>query len=161
MFDYLRANKADIRIFHSACGATENGLGEMDLYAKYFPDHSQPEHVACGGYTVVNRAVAAAQYMGAKRIYIAGAPFGWREGAEYYAPGVKEPAGNASGPTLYDKKMVDGKGWYSKADLLPSAASLARKAKREPNRFFFIGDSLAASLAKHPEHFLQKVTEVN
>lgn len=155
MFDYLLGAGMDVRIFHSACGASENGMHEMQVYANYFPDHCAPEHVACGGYTVVNRAVAASEYMGAKRIFIAGAPFGWRESASYYAEGIKEPAGNATGPTLYDQRQVDGYGWYSKADLMPSAVAIAQKAKATPHKIQFIGDSLAASLAKHTEHNIE------
>lgn len=155
MFDYLLDAGMEVSIFHSACGVTEGELHEMQVYEKYFPDNCGMDQVACGGYTVVNRAVAAAEYMGAKRIYIAGAPFGWRPEAEYYAPGVKEPAGNATGPTLYDQKQVDGKGWYSKADLMPSAVSIAHKAKQNPGRIHFIGESLAASLAKHTDRNIE------
>lgn len=157
MFDYLLKGGANVVLFHSACGASTETLCEMDLYAKYFPENCSYESVACGGFTVVNRAVAVARWLGAKKIHVAGAPFGWREGDDYYAPTVSEPAGNASGPTLDDQGRVDGKRWYSKADLLPSAMSLARKAKAEPNRFVFIGDSLAASLASKSDAFLERV----
>lgn len=157
MFDYLLKGGANVVLFHSACGASTETLCEMDLYAKYFPENCSYESVACGGFTVVNRAVAVAQWLGAKKIHVAGAPFGWREGDDYYAPTVSEPAGNASGPTLDDQGRVDGKRWYTKADLLPSAMSLARKAKAEPNRFVFIGDSLAASLASKSDAFLERV----
>lgn len=157
MFDYLLKGGANVVLFHSACGAATETLCEMDLYAKYFPENCEYEGVASGGYTVVNRAVAVAQWLGAKKIYVAGAPFGWREGDDYYAPTVTEPAGNATGPTLDDQGRVDGKKWFTKADLLPSALSLARKAKAEPGRFAFIGDSLAASLAAKSDAFLERV----
>jgi hypothetical protein len=157
MFDYLLKGGANVVLFHSACGAATENLCEMDIYAKYFPENCSYESVASGGFTVVNRAVAVAEWMGAKKIYVAGAPFGWREGDDYYAPTVTEPAGNASGPTLDDKGVVDGKRWFTKADLLPSALSVARKAKANPSRFVFLGDSLAASLATKSDAFLQRV----
>jgi hypothetical protein len=157
MFDYLLKGGANVVLFHSACGAASENLCEMEIYEKYFPENCSYESVASGGFTVVNRAVAVASWMGAKRICIAGAPFGWREDEDYYAPTVEEPAGNASGPTLDDQARVDGKRWYSKADLLPSAMSLARKAKASPGKFDFIGDSLAASLAAKSDAFLERV----
>lgn len=157
MFDYLLKGGANVVLFHSACGAATENLCEMDIYAKHFPKNSSYESVASGGFTVVNRAIAVAEWMGAKRIYVAGAPFGWREDEDYYAPTITEPAGNASGPTLDDQGRVDGKRWYSKADLLPSAMSVARKAKANPGKFFFIGDSLAASLASKSDAFLERV----
>jgi hypothetical protein len=160
MFNYLMKGGAEVRIFHSACGAQKDNLCEMDLYEKYFPNNCALKDVASGGYTVVNRAIALCEYLGAKKIVIAGAPFGWREGDDYYAPTVAEPAGNASGPTLDDKKQVDGKRWFTKADLLPSALSVARKAKEDPERYAFIGDSLAASLAKKSDTFLDRVVNV-
>lgn len=157
MFDYLLKGGANVVLFHSACGAATETLCEMDLYAKYFPENASYESVASGGYTVVNRAIAVAEWMGAKRISIAGAPFGWRDDEDYYAPTVTEPASNASGPTLDDQGRVDGKRWYSKADLLPSAMSVARKAKANPGKFSFIGDSLAAALASKSDAFLERV----
>lgn len=157
MFDYLLKGGANVVLFHSACGAATENLCEMEIYERYFPENCSYESVASGGFTVVNRAVAAAEWMGAKRIYVAGAPFGWREGEDYYAPTVTEPAGNASGPTLDDQGRVDGKRWFSKADLLPSAMSLARKAKADPGRFHFLGDSLAAALASKSDAFLERV----
>jgi hypothetical protein len=157
MFNYLIKSGAEVRIFHSACGAQKDNLYEMELYKKHFPDHCSLKDVASGGYTVVNRAISLCEYLGAKKIAIAGAPFGWREGDDYYAPTVTEPAGNASGPTLNDKKRIDGKLWFTKADLLPSAISVARKAKKEPEKFSFIGDSLAASLAKKSDTFLDRI----
>jgi len=157
MFDYLMKGGANVVVFHSACGATSGNLSEMDIYEKFFPENCSYESIASGGFTVVNRAIAVCEWMGAKRIYIAGAPFGWRESEDYYAPTVTEPASNATGPTLDDKARVDGKLWYTKADLLPSAVSVARKAKANPNRFFFIGDSLAASLSKKSDEFLERV----
>lgn len=157
MFDYLLNKNADVLLCHSASGAQDGEIGELDLYDKYFEGVPGNEFVASGGYTVVNRAVSVAEYMGAKRIYIAGAPFGWREGAGYYEGSVKEPAGNASGPTLDDKGQIDGKTWYSKADLMPSAVSLALKAKANPAKYYFMGDSLAAALAARSYEFIERV----
>ncbi len=157
MFEYLIKNKMQINIFHSACGAATNDMCEMEIYEKYFPKDCEYEDVAKGGYTVVNRAVSLCEYLGAKKIVIAGAPFGWREESSYYAPSVTEPAGNASGPTLDDQAKVDGRRWFTKADLLPSAVSIARKVRGNPSRYDFIGDSLAASLCKKSDAFLERV----
>ncbi len=157
MFDYLMKNKMQINIFHSACGAATHDMSEMEIYEKYFPNDCRYEDVAMGGFTVVNRAVSLSDYLGAKKIVIAGAPFGWREESDYYAPSVTEPAGNASGPTLDDKGITDGKRWFTKVDLLPSAVSLAKKAKASPNKYEFIGDSLAASLCKRSDAFIERV----
>jgi hypothetical protein len=157
MFNYLLKGGAQVNIFHSACGAQKDNLGEMELYEQYYPQHAGLKDVAMGGYTVVNRAVALAEYLGAKKIVIAGAPFGWREGDDYYAPTVTEVASNATGPTLDDRKLVDGKLWFTKADLLPSALSLARKAKLAPEKFEFLGDSLAASLTRRSDEFLNRI----
>lgn len=157
MFDYLITGGAKVSVFHSACGAATHERAEMDIYAQFYPENCAYESVASGGFTVVNRAVSLFEYMGAKRIYIAGAPFGWREGDDYYAPTVTEPASNSTGPTLDDKGRVDGKTWFTKVDLLPSAVSLAKKAKASPGKFYFIGDSMAASLATKSDAFLERV----
>lgn len=161
MFDYLTEAGCKITVVHSACGATKGNMAEMNIYEKYYPDFCHVEDVMSGGYTVVNRAVHAAEYMGARQIIIAGAPFGWREGTEYYAKSITEAASNATGPTLGDNGSVDGKLWFTKADLLPSAVSLAKKAKKNPGKFIFLGDSLAKGLEKKDENFLQQIIKSN
>ena len=159
LFNYLMKGGASVRVFHSACGAKTEDLAEMEIYEKYYPNNAKITDVAMGGYTVVNRAIALSEYLGAKKIIIAGAPFGWREGDDYYAPTVTEAPGNASGPTLNDSKLVDGKLWYTKADLLPSAVSVARKAKADPEKFEFLGDSLASSLAARSTEFINRIIQ--
>jgi hypothetical protein len=157
MFDYLLKAGAKVTIYHSACGASTHDMAEMEIYEKFYPDFCAYESVASGGYTVMNRAISLFEYLGARHIHIAGAPFGWREGSDYYAPTVTEAASNASGPTLDDKGVTDGKRWFTKVDLLPSAVSLARKVKMNPSRYSFIGDSMAASFARKSDAFLERV----
>lgn len=148
MFKHCMKAGVQVLIFHSACGAPR----EIELYGKLFGDTT----IAEGGYTVINRTYALARIMGIKKnLFIAGAPFGWRTGQSYYAPGVAGKPGN-EGPAFTDKGAVDGREWQTRLDLMTSAQDLALRAKA--GEVQFIGDSLAASLAKHPEEFIRGVS---
>lgn len=174
LFDHLLGDELTVWLFHSACGCA----GEAGLYRALFPCGD----VMQGGYTVVNRAVSLAKYMGFPKIALAGADFGWRPGRDeldqlraenaideavyrrakrsartggYYARGAREAAGNA-GANLTDHGMVDGKPWMTRPDLLASAVAIARASKRGQIDTI-LGDSLAAALARRDEEFLKRV----
>ena len=148
LFKHLLDGGMEVEIFHSACGAKN----EIQLYHQHFGDTT----VAEGGYTVANRAYAAMTILGFKRRIMAGCPFGWREGQQYYAEGVKGQPGN-SGPPFEDKGKIDGRAWYTKLDLMTSAQDLALRVKK--GELEIIGDSLVASLAKHDEAYIRSVAE--
>jgi hypothetical protein len=145
--------RAPIVVYHSACGVTvpEEKLGELQVYQRYFPD---PWFVAEGGYTVINRALSCARFMGYERVTLVGCDFGWREGADYYAKGVKGQAGNL-GADMTDEGKIDGKPWFTRPDMLASAVSVAKLVQAGYARV--CGDSLAAALAKKPPEFLEQV----
>lgn len=149
MFKHCLDGGMDVKIFHSACGA-EN---EIPRYHHLFGDTT----VAEGGYTVINRAYAVAKIMGITpaRIYIAGAPFGWRKEQSYYADGVKGKPGNSVGPEWSDGGKVDGTPWFTKLDLLTSAQDLAKRIKNGEAQT--IGDSLAQALSRHPVEFIEAI----
>lgn len=148
LFDWLLDEELTVWVFHSACGCP----GEAALYASLFPCAD----VMQGGYTVLNRALALAVYMGFPRRVLAGADFGWRPGAAgYYAAGAREAAGNL-GADLTDQGLVDGREWLTRPDLLASAIAVAR-LKRRGAVDAILGDSLAGALARRDEAFLKRV----
>lgn len=153
MFDHVINGGCKVEVYHSACGAPD----ECGLYRK----HHGYDDVAQGGYTVVNRAVSLAEYMGVPRIVVAGADFGWREGSEYYAAGCVGRPGNEQGALFCDDGKIEGdpkRVWYSRLDLLASAVDIARRAKA--GKVKVIGDSLAASLSKFSEADLDRVVKM-
>jgi hypothetical protein len=143
---HLLGHDAKVLIYHNFTGFP----GEFQLYADWFSDFWFVQ----GGYTVVNRACSLAFELGAPKVFVAGAQFGWREGQGYYPPGIDYKAGN-SGPVLSDRKgLIDGRPWHTKLDLLGSAehvAALVRAGRAE-----VIGDSVAAGLAKHPPEWVRQ-----
>lgn len=152
MFKHCMDGGAEVRIFHSACGAQN----EIPRYHHLFGDTT----VAEGGYTVINRAFAVAKIMGfpGPNTYIAGAPFGWRKGQSYYAQGVRGKPGNAVGPEWCDAGKIEGnpaKKWWTKLDLMTSAQDMARRIKAGECKV--IGDSLAFALSKHDDAYIESV----
>lgn len=148
LYSHLQGHDAKVLVYHNFTGFP----GEFQLYADWFSDYWFVQ----GGYTVVNRACTLALELGAPKLFIAGAQFGWRQGQSYYPPGISYRAGN-SGPELKDLEgIIDGEPWFTKLDLLGSAehiATMIRAGMAEA-----IGDSLAASLARHtPEWVRERV----
>lgn len=164
LFDHVINGGRACRVFHSACGWNGNvrnpqtnqtvHITETDLYKNMFPNAD----VMCGGFTVVNRALSCAKYMGFEKVVLAGADFGWREKSSYYAKGAKQKAGN-EGIEMTDQGLVDGKPWLTRPDLLASAVSIA-KLKKKGQIFGIWGDSLAASLAKRDDQFLESCCQI-
>lgn len=165
LFDHVLNDGRPVRVFHSACGWNGHirnpGTGEVahitetDLYKNLFPNAD----VMCGGFTVVNRALSCAKYMGFEKVIIAGADFGWRAGENYYAEGAKQKAGN-EGIEMSDQGRVDGKEWLTRPDLLASAVTVA-KMKKSGHIYAIWGDSLAAALAKKDTKFLDECCQIN
>lgn len=148
LFRHLAGGNASVWLFHSACGWP----GEVTLYRRLFA----AADVMVGGYTVANRALSLARYLGFRRLVLAGADFGWREGGGYYAPGVTaKPLGDG---VLSDHGRVDGRPWFTRPDLLASATHVARLVKAGEVRV--LGDSLAASLARRDAAFIDAVCPV-
>jgi Protein of unknown function DUF115 len=145
LFRHLHQGNARVWLFHSACGWP----GEVTLYRRLFA----AADVMVGGYTVVNRALSLARYMGFPRLALAGADFGWRGESGYYAPGVA--AKPLADGMLSDHGKVDGRPWFTRPDLLASAAHVARLIKAGEVRV--IGDSLAAALARRDAAFIDAV----
>ena len=127
---------------------------EVEVYRRWF-DHAD---VVIGGFTVANRALGLAKYMGFEKVVLAGTDFGWRvsSGDSYYAGFVK--AAPLNDVWMTDSGRVDGKPWKTRPDLLASAVDIARHIKR--GNVKVIGDSLAAALAKHPESYLDRIVTI-
>lgn len=165
LFEHVLNGGRPVLVFHSACGWHGNvrrpgtdevvHITETDLYKNMFPNAD----VMCGGFTVVNRALSMAKYMGFPKVILAGADFGYRAGASYYAKGAKQKAGN-EGIELSDQGKVDGKEWLTRPDLLASAVTVA-KQKKQGHVYQIWGDSLAASLAKKDDKFLDECCQIN
>jgi len=140
LFDYLKDE--DVIIFHSATGY-EN---EVKLYNELFATST----CMGGGYNVVNRAVSAAFFMGARKVILAGTDCGWRKDETMYADG---PA-HREGVDMCDNGVVDGKPWMTRPDMLASGVALAKLAKKRPNDIVFLGDTLPSKLVHKDDDFL-------
>lgn len=158
LFDYLLNAGAKVEIFHSACGLKD----EVQVYVELFGCGD----VIVGGYTLGNRGTGLGKYMvGNKKGYVAGVMFGTRasqaeskasEPVEYYAAGVTGKPGN-TGPWFTDDGKVDGTPWWTKLDLMASAIDMAKHVKK--GLIEMIGDSLARSLAMHPDEFMDRIAK--
>lgn len=127
---------------------------EVEVYRRLF-EHAD---VVIGGFTVANRALGLAKYMGFDKVVLAGADFGWRvDGKDSYYAGFvdAEPLNDV---WMTDQGRVDGKPWKTRPDLLASAVDVARHIKQ--GRVKVVGDSLAAALAKHPDEYLDRVVQI-
>lgn len=150
-------NTAKVLIYHSACG--------YQLETKLYKDLFDEEWCATGGYNVVNRAVAAAMFMGAEHITLAGTDCGWHPEDTFYADGTS----NRPGVDMSDHGIVEGtdengekadnpnaREWMTRPDMLASGVALAKLSKRNPDMFAFVGDTLPAKLVNKSFAFLDK-----
>lgn len=151
LFAHVVGGGCRAQVYASACGIDS----EEDIYQAA---HGLAQgSTMCGGFTVTNRALALAKFMGLREVWIAGAQFGWRESQSYYAPGIAATPGN-KGPEWCDQGKIDGTPWHTKLDLMASAVTIARQMR--DGTVHIIGDSLAASLARQDRQdptFLDRV----
>ena len=190
LYDHVLGHGGAVKVFHSACGyveakcdpgfmvdlgadqqavvlgeyalSTTEGYGfspivvarldEVAVYRRHFANAD----TMCGGFTVGNRAVALAKYMGIEKIVVAGLDFGWRDGATYYAEFCR--ATPLRDVLMHDDGKVDGRPWHTRPDLLASAKDIALRVKA--GEVIVLGDSLAASLAKHDEVYIQGICRI-
>lgn len=134
------------------CPVVVESENEVSVYNKLFGNGD----TMCGGYTVGNRALALAKYMGARKLVACGLDFGWRESSHYYGDFCKNP--HREEVIMRDDSLVDGKLWLTRPDLMASAVDVAYKIKAGEMEVW--GDSLAASLAKRDMEFLAKTCRI-
>lgn len=143
VFEYLKDEK--VMLFHSATGYEK----EMQLYTELFKNN----WVAGGGYNVVNRALAVAQFMGFSKFIMAGVDCGWRDNSSFYVDGNDQ----RPGVDMNDKGIVDGIPWNTRPDMLASGIALAKVAiKVGQDRFSILGDVLPAKLRHKDDTFLNQ-----
>jgi len=127
---------------------------EIQIYEELFDGYAA---VMCGGFTVTNRALALAKFMGFDEIVMAGTDFGWRkEGGSHYSKLVTVDAQDDNYMT--DQGLVDGKPWFTRPDQLASAQDVAKKIK--VGEVSVLGDSLAAALSKQTDEFLDDIVKI-
>jgi hypothetical protein len=127
---------------------------EVEIYKELFEGYAD---VMCGGFTVSNRALALAKYMGFHEIIMAGTDFGWRkEGGSHYSDLVQ--VATHDDQYMTDQGEVDGTPWFTKPDQLASAADVAKKIKA--GEVTVLGDSLAVALSKRDDQFLEEIVKV-
>jgi len=140
-----------IRYFHSYRGVAD----EVALYQTLYP----PTALASFGLNVPNRAVDVAEFMGFRRIYLAGCDLALGENDKFYAGG--EEGHNKDDVTL--EGSVDGKHFFrTKTDMLMSAVELARKRRRlktQGVKLTFLGNTLPRALQNQPESVLRRVID--
>jgi hypothetical protein len=111
-----------------------------------------------GGFTVCNRALGLAAYMGCKNLELAAVAFGRRErdATKHYATFVAHPP--IDDVWMSDDGKVDGSPWLTRPDLLASAVTVAWMVKRK--EVTVIGDSLANALALKDDEFLKSIVTI-
>ena len=126
---------------------------EVEVYRERFPRAD----VIVGGFTVANRALGLAKYMGFETVVMAGCDFGWRDDRDgYYARFVAaEPLQDVF---MNDHGRVDGRPWRTRPDMLASAIDIARHIKR--GEVTVLGDSLAVALAAKDDAYLDRVVRL-
>jgi hypothetical protein len=147
---HLKAHNRKFTFFHSHIGFT----GEHHLYALLFGRML----ISGEGLNVVNRAIGVAEYMGYRTIYVAGADCAFgrdRAGKDTFhvhgdlAEGVilrteKEGASDEENR----KRMIGGRHWATKPDMLISAISLVGTKERMGSKLQWVGDILPRALAR-------------
>jgi hypothetical protein len=131
------------------------GTNEVDIYQRLFPTGDTMQ----GGFTVTNRALALATYLGYPDIVIAGADFGWREdhaSDTHYASFVTVGAQQKSYMT--DEGRIDGNPWLTRPDQIASAADIAKRAQEGTIRL--LGDTMAAALTKRSRDFIDQLVQI-
>lgn len=142
MFAHLEG--CEIYLYHARCGFPNEG----GIYRRLFEQGA----MMAGGLTVANRAIALFRWMGAASITLAGCDFGWRDDKfDGYAAGAVNGSKGAH-CRIRDGGRTDGREWFTKPDLLLSAIPVAKEARA--GRLQIWGDSLAQSLARHDDGYL-------
>lgn len=147
LFDHVIGGGCRVQVFHNICGAKDPVTGETEfaLYKRLFPSE-----IAVGwGSSVANRAFGVAHVMQFPRVWLAGVDFGWRAGKDYYARGGRA-APQDNGDDFCDDGKIDGRPWYSRADMLHSAVAMA-EAARQGYVDKWLGDSLGKALIDKPD----------
>jgi hypothetical protein len=151
LFDWLLDYGCKVNVFHSACGWPNEVIAYRQLFGS--------GDTIIGGFTVLNRALGLAEYMGFQNFVLAGAQFGWRQDQDYYATGAKGK--HLTDVTMTDHGAVDGKAWWTRPDMLASAVAIAHlKQKRKPGTITILGDSLAQSLSKRSPEYLRDIANI-
>jgi hypothetical protein len=150
VFEYLEGEK--VEIFHSVCGLPD----ELELYEAL----TGTNNFVQGGFNVINRAVAVAQYHGCEKFVLAGVDSGWRDDDAMYCDGVKEMMQKKV--FMQDKGRTDGRNWNSTPDMVASGTALARIAKQydadgKSEDFRFLGDVMPEALRHASDEYLNEV----
>lgn len=121
---------------------------ELVPEAAYYQTLFGSSAIMNGGLTVGNRAVSLAKYMGADHVLCAGLDFGWRDAGNKSGYASFARVKEHENSIICDQGRVDGQPWYTRLDLLQSAADLACHVRNGDVEI--IGDSLAKSFALMP-----------
>lgn len=157
LFDHLAG--LDVRIYHSATGwlgkVPHRETGEMVQICEIHLYRYAYERADCivGGYTVSNRALGLAKYLGADEVRLFGTPFGWRPEGGYYAQGVTGAAGNQGHDLRID--LPGDRSWLTRPDLCASAIHVAIAIRA--GDCSVAGDSLAGAIARQPDDLLHRL----
>lgn len=145
LIEHLLARGKRLRLFHSMRGGVDE---ELNLYRMLFP----PAPLVGMGLNSVNRALELAEWLGYRRIALAGADNAFGPNDEMYGTGEKVIFGDAT-----VRGVIDGREWHTRPDMLASAKSLARVKWRLGERLQFIGNTLPRALSRKDEAFLDRV----
>ncbi len=163
--------KGPTQSWQAADGLTYTAEYEDWLYYLLYPATFR----AGSGLNTVTRALDVACFMGYDRITVYGAdcalrvsaprpdaPMGspaylrWlEESTQMHADGGHALASGATAVTMTG--AIDGREWTSKPDLLISAVWMEKMRRNQPDRIFYVGDTLPNALREKSETFLMRL----
>ena len=144
-----------VAFFHNYQGTC--GKVEFQLYEELW----KPSVITGEGLNVVNRVLRLAEYMGYRKIFVAGADCGL---------GIDESAFHVGGTTrenlgldkLYGKSQPEledaiGRRWITTPDMAMSAIDLVKAKRQYGQRLILLGDTVPARLCGQSDEFLDRI----
>ena len=150
---HLRANRRHCIFFHNFVGLVdEDGKSdEIDYYCATWPT----TYMVGKGFSVVDRFIGVAEWMGFSHVDVYGADHAFGPGDVAHASG--ETATEAYTNPLILEGEIDGRLWRTRPDMLLAAVELARRVRDSDGYIRLVGDTLPGHLMDKDDHYLDQV----
>ena len=156
----LREHGRQVIFFHNFVGFSN----EFEWYCRHWP----PTLMVGQGYTVVDRFLGAADWLGFTHVDVYGADHAFRGNPERGTPAGDEDVTHADGtlaasayvnPLILEGE-IDGRVWRTRPDMLIAAVHLARRVRDSGGKIRLMGDTLPGALLDKDDAFLDEVCKV-
>ena len=150
---HLREHGCTPIFFHNFVGLMDEdgNVDEYDYYCATWPN----SYMVAQGFTVVDRFIGVAQWMGFTQINIYGADHAFGPDDQAHANG--DSATEAYGNPLIMEGEIDGRVWRTRPDMLLAAVELARRVRDSGGTITLVGDGLPHALLGKDDAFLDQV----